>query len=154
MNPTSLDLALKVLTPVLVVGGWIVVYRLQALQARRKLLRETAEKVREAVAELLEAAISFHTKEFDVEKKVAITLALTHIEKRYQLFPKIAEGNNGCFPAVDPKRVQIPPEFMVELRQAITLTHFDEKEDPLKEGSAQVNHITAAVTCPPPAVPG
>lgn len=126
------------------VGGWVVVYRLQALQARRKLLRETAEKVRDSVSELLADAVSFHTKEFDAEKKIAITLALTHLEKRYALFPKIAGAVNSCFPAVDPKQVEIAPKFMVELRQAITLVHFDEPEPPLTQGCAQIQRITAA----------
>ena len=144
MSGLTFELFLKILTPLLVVGGWVVVYRLQALQARRKLLRETAEKVRESVTTLLEEAISFHTKEFDPEKKVAITLALTHLEKRYELFPKIAAGANSCIPAVDPKQVEIPPKFIVELRQAITLLHFDEPEQPLSQGSPQIQRITAA----------
>ncbi len=140
----TLDLLLKALTPILVVGGWAVVYRLQALQARRKLLRETAEKVRESISALLADAISFHTKEFDAEKKMAIALALTHLEQRYALFPRIAATRNSCFPAVDPKQVEIAPRFMVELRQAITLEHFDAPEPPLTQGSAQIQRITAA----------
>lgn len=126
------------------IGGWAVVYRLQALQARRKMLRETAEKVRDSVSTLLADAINFHTKEFDAEKKIAITLALTHLERRYQLFPQIAGGANNCFPAVDPKQVTIDPQFMVELRQAITLEHFDEPESPLTQTSPQIQRITAA----------
>lgn len=144
MSGLTLDISLKLLTPFLVVGGWVVVYRLQALQARRKLLRETAEKVRDSVSALLADAINFHTKEFDAEKKIAITLALTHLEKRYQLFPQIAGGNNSCFPAVDPKQVAIDAQFMVELRQAITLVHFDEPEQPLTQTSAQIQRITSS----------
>ena len=55
-----MELILKSLTPLLVVGGWIVVYQLQALQARRKLLREEVEKTRQAVEKLLEMALKFH----------------------------------------------------------------------------------------------
>lgn len=119
-------------------------YRLQALQARRKLLRETAEKVRDSVSELLAAAIIFHIKPFDEEKKIAITLALTHLEKRYKIFPQIAAGSHSCFPAVDLKLVDVPPKFMVELRQAITLMHFDGPEQPLAQGCEQIQQITAA----------
>ena len=133
------------LTPVLVVGGWVVVYRLQALQARRKHLREMAEKTREAVVQLLELAIKFHTTKFDSQQKLAIVLALTHIEKRYELFPHIAVGKNECMPsAVDPALVTINPAFLVELRQAITLDHFDGDEEPLSQGAEQVQRISAA----------
>lgn len=142
--PPSLDILLKILTPCLVVGGWIVVYRLQALQARRKVLREMVDKVRQEIEELQAAAIKFHTSDFDLEAKINISLSLTRIEKSYQLFPQIASGTCGCFPAVDPKKVVINPGYMVDLRRAITLKHFDEPGTPLKITDCQVQDIMAA----------
>lgn len=140
-----MDFFLKVLTPLLVVGGWIVVYKLQALQARRKLLREVAEKARDAVEELQVMAIKFHTSKFDGDQKLGILLAMTRIEKRYKLFPQIASGGSECAPdAVDPAIVVIDSKLMVALRRAITLEHFDVEEEPLPHGAQQVQGIMAA----------
>lgn len=140
-----MEFFLKVLTPLLVVGGWVVVYRLQAMQARRKLLREVAEKAREAVENLQEIAIKFHTSKFDPDKRLVILLAMTRIENRYKLFPQIASGGWAGFPdAVAPNLVAIDSKFMVSLRRAVTLVHFDEEEHPLPHSAPQIQDIMAA----------
>ncbi len=141
-----MELILKSLTPLLVVGGWIVVYQLQALQARRKLLREEVEKTRQAVEKLLEMALKFHTTPFDEDKRTAILLSFNDIERRYTLFPKIARARSRCLPhAVKPTLVEIDPNTFVTLRKAITLEHFEDAEaEPLKHNHKQISDIRVA----------
>lgn len=123
----------------------MVVYRLQALQVRRKHIREAAEKVREAVDEILTLATRFHTTAFDPSMQMEIIAALTQIEKRYELFPKMAAGKSECsMDAVDPAKVSISPSFIFNLRVAITSNHFDEASAPLSPRDPQIADIQSA----------
>lgn len=134
---------LSILPSALVVGGWIIVYQLQALQARRKVLREEVEKTRTAVVSLTETALRFHMKPHSVEDQMQILASITDIERRYAMFPKIAAGRSRWLPdAVQPVLTKINPELLIRLRQAITLEHFDDPQlEPLPYGSRQLTDI-------------
>lgn len=142
----DLDLAFKSLPPILVVGGWIVVYQLQALQARRKILREEVDKTRGAVEKLLDLSLKFHTSQYDDEKRTAILLAFNDVERRYSLFPRIVTSRAKCIPhAVRPDAVVVDPELLVNLRSAVTLEHFDDPQAvALAYGHKQLDEIRAA----------
>lgn len=126
-----LDLFLKSLPPLLVVGGWVVVYYVQALQNRRKLLREEADKARSAVTSLLEDAVKFHTDTFSPSARLKVLAGLNDIERRANLLPAIASKKKawGWLPLpkiADPTAVAVDAELIVRLRQSITLEHFDD----------------------------
>ncbi|WP_148237974.1 hypothetical protein [Alicycliphilus denitrificans] len=139
---------LKYLPSVLVVLGWAIAYKLQALQARRKLLREEVEKTRQAVEKLREIALQFHVNVYDPEKRGAIVIALTDIERRYGMFPEIARARSECsFNAVDISKTRVDAKYLTELRQAITLEHFEDPESaPLQHGHEQLERITVAAS--------
>lgn len=139
---------LKLLPSLLVVGGWVIVYQLQALQARRKLLREEAEKTRTAVEKLNEAALRFHMNERSESDRLVITAALTDLERRCELFPKIAASRKKWLPScVDPQKVKVDVALIVAARKAITLEHFDDPDaEALKLGSPQLEAITSSCT--------
>ena len=129
--PFYLDLFLRALPPLLVVGGWVVIYHLQALQARRKLLREEAEKARIAVTALQEAAIEFHTSTFSASRKLAVHGMLTDLDRRRDLIPALARPKQIFkfveLPLLDAQaNILIDAKLIVELRQAITLEHFED----------------------------
>jgi hypothetical protein len=140
------DTLLKLLPSALVVGGWLVVYQLQALQARRKVLREEAEKARNVVEALRAAAIKFHLTKHSAPERLSILSSITDIERRCAIFPRIASRGRSCLPhAVDPKLTIVDSKYIVRLRQAITLEHFDDPNaEPLHIGSPQVSKITDA----------
>lgn len=140
------DTFVKILPPLVIVGGWVVVYQLQALQARRKLLREEVEKTIEAVNELLDIAIRFHTTAYDESLKSSITLALTDIERRYSNFPRICTAKKSYLPnAANLEKVQVDPEYLINLRRSITIEHFDEKfEVELKHSDKKITIIRGA----------
>lgn len=141
-----LDILLKLVPSILVVGGWVVVYQLQALQARRKLLREEMDKARDAVAELQEAALRFHMSVYSVADRMLVIGLLTDIDRRLTLFPRIATSRHWFLPnSVMPQDVTVNLDYLVRLRQAITLEHFDDPEmTPLVLGDPLINNITGA----------
>ncbi|RYF60743.1 MAG: hypothetical protein EOO27_04795 [Comamonadaceae bacterium] len=146
--PFWLDLLLRALPPILVVGGWVVVYYVQALQARRKLLREEADKARTAILGLQQQAVSFHTQEFSATERLKVLAALNDVERRCQMLPNIARTKNvlgmkDVSPVDDPVSARIPTSFIVALQRAITLDHFDDPQaPPLSAGAIQIWHIT------------
>ena len=139
---------LKILPSLLVVGGWVIVYQLQALQARRKVLREEVEKARAAVLNLNGDALRFHMNVHSVPDRLAIVAALTDIERRCELFPQISIARRAWLPdAVPTTKAKIEAALIVKVRQAITLDHFDdESAGPLPVGSKQLEEITSACT--------
>lgn len=132
----------------LVVGGWIVVYQLQALQARRKLLREEADKARVAVVALQVAAVEFHTTPFSASRRLSVLGMLTDLDRRRDLIPALARPKRVFkiinLPLIKAQAdVLIDAKSIVELRQAITLEHFDdEAADPLSGEHPQLMLIT------------
>lgn len=116
----------------MVVGGWIVVYQLQALQARRKLLREEADKARVAVVALQQAAVEFHTSTFSASRRLSVLGMLTDLDRRRKLIPALARPKRVAkivtlSPVDAQANVLIEAKLIVELRQAITLEHFDDQ---------------------------
>ena len=139
---------LKILPSLLVVGGWMIVYQLQALQARRKVLREEVEKARAAVLTLNGDALRFHMSAHSIADRLALVAALTDIERRCELFPQISVARRTWLPdAVPTNKAKVDSALIVNVRQAITLNHFDdESAAPLSVGSTQLEEITAACT--------
>lgn len=121
-------------------------YQLQALQARRKILREEVDKTRVVVEKLLDISLRFHTSPYDDEKRTAILLAFNDVERRYGLFPRIVTSRAKYLPdAVRPDLVGIDPELLVNLRSAVTLEHFEDSQAAaLPHGHKQLDEIRAA----------
>ena len=147
--PGWLDFLLRAITPFLVVGGWIVVYQLQALQARRKLLREEADKARSAVYAVHELAVQFHTQDHDASRRVEVMRAVTDIERRRGMLEQIARPKRimGCTvsPLALNATAHIDADLVKRLNQAITLEHFDDPEaKAIGIGDAQIKKIDAA----------
>ncbi len=143
---SSLDTFLKVLPSLLVVGGWVVIYRLQAVQSRRKMLREYIEETREAIADLLETALRFHTDTRTVTDGMLLLGKFTDIERRLCMLPRMAQSR-WAYPKTiaDPSMMVVDLMFLVRLRQAITLDHFDDPlEAPLAFGAPQLGKIASA----------
>ena len=144
--PFWLDLVLRSLPPILVVGGWAIAYHLQGLQARRKLLREEAEGMRDAVAELHQAALEFHTNVYEESKRLLILRSITDLERRRQMLPLMGRSRSflgkDYAPVSSIEAVTIAPQLIANLNQAITLEHFDDPSaEPLKAADPQVLKI-------------
>jgi hypothetical protein len=147
--PFWLDVVLRSLTPILVVGGWVVVYQLQALQSRRKLLREEAETMRQAVHDLHELAVEFHTEAYAAPRRLEVLRRMTELERRRTVLPQIARSKRVLGFSVSPlssvAAAHIEPQLVVKLNQAITLEHFDDPTaEPLDAGSGQFQKIAQA----------
>lgn len=136
----------KYLPSILVVGGWCIAYQLQALQARRKVLREEIEKTRAAVESLNSSALGFHLEKFSAVKRWEILRAIEDVERRCTLLPVVANARALMLRRVlDPSKMTIDPRLFVELRQSITLEHFDDPDqDPLKHEAQQLRKISAS----------
>ena len=125
----------------------MVVYQLQALQARRKLLREEAEAMRDAAHELHQLAVDFHTEEYSKSKQLELLRAITDLDRRRELLPKIARAKRVSGFMVEavaggPAAVTIPAHLVVAINQAATLEHFgDPAAAPLEHSSPQVQRI-------------
>ena len=140
------DGVLRALPPFLVVVGWVFVYKLQALQARKKFLREEVEKARGAIEKLEALAIVFHTTTYSAASNFAIVSGITDIERRCSLFPKIIGAQTARrFPPRAPRLTTVEPSLFVAIRQAITLKHFDDPKDaPLSPTDLQLAEIASA----------
>ena len=124
----------------------MVIYQLQALQARRKILREEVDKAKAAVEKLRESAISLHTKAHTPLEHHSIKGMLSDIERRCNLWPGIAaKRRKWLWPAADMVQVTLDPTHMMHLRQAITLEHFDDvSASPLMHDAPQLSQIMEA----------
>ncbi|MCW5319645.1 hypothetical protein D5039_00145 [Verminephrobacter aporrectodeae subsp. tuberculatae] len=131
---------------IIVVLGWAIVYQIQALQVRRKILREEIEKTRDVIIELGKTAARFHMNPYSVEDHMSITSLLTDIERRYSMFPKIAKARRRFLPnAVEVGKIEVDPKHLVGLRQAITGTHFDDSAAlALPHSDSQFKDISSA----------
>ena len=144
--PVWLDLILRSLPPLLVVGGWAVVYQLQGLQARRKLLREEADKMRAAVHDLHQLAADFHTHAYSEHDRLKVLRAMTDLDRRREMLPRIARSKKIVFwqvsPIADVSDVSLDPRLIVSLNQAITGEHFDDPgAEPLPGDAEQLRRI-------------
>jgi len=136
----------RILPLFLVVFGWVVVYRVQSLQARKKFLREEVEKARAAIEKLESLAISFHTTPYSAASSFAILSGITDIERRCGLFPKIMKDRPANkFLRRSSRPTTVDPSLFVAIRQAITLDHFDDPAaSALPSNDLQLTKIASA----------
>lgn len=146
----TLDLIARLVTPLMVVAGWVVVYQLQGLQARRKQLREEAEKARGAVDALQRLSIAFHTAKYSSDKRLEVLVAYNDVARRCELLGLIVQPKKlfGVMELAALPRgtdVKVRPGLYIEMKQAITLDHFDDQEqEPLAPSAEQIQRIVDA----------
>lgn len=91
------------------------------------MLREEVDKARQAVEKLQETALRFHMNVYSIQDRMQIMGAITDIERRCSMFPKIGSARRAWLPhAVSPKLTSIDMKCLVVLRQVITMQHFDD----------------------------
>lgn len=142
----ALDVLQITLPAILVIVGWYVVYRLQALQVRRRSLREHVTQLRTLSKEIRGAAIDFHTGLFDVEKHEVLLELLQELDDRCALLPNMARTTSCWMPnAADVNVCGLVAREVMRFRQAITLDHFDnDQQAALVVGDPQIVQVRNA----------
>lgn len=125
LSPAVWDTLVKLLPPILIIVGWYVVVSVQALQSRRRIIREELATLRTMVGELKDAAIKFHTQSPSEDLRRNIMAQLKEIARRADLLPRIAKTNWIMLDAIPKKRLPKPTSYIIALRQAVTTHHFD-----------------------------
>lgn len=110
----------------LIIAGWFVVHHLQGFQARRRMLRERVDVARNDVRQIRDAALRFHTAPaFSPEGNESLLEMIADLDRSCKLFPNIVQGRLPGINAANPGRCRVDPTCTKQLRQAITLEHFD-----------------------------
>lgn len=137
----------KLAPSLLILIGWIVLYRIQVNQNRLKVLREDIDRASIALSDIQTDAIKYHTLGA-IESNIhpsALIASIEALSRKIQHWPNIAAGNNRFFsPPADPNCLRIDTEYMKKLRQTITLNHFDLNESPLPPSAPQLQEIQNA----------
>lgn len=135
------DVVALVIQATVIIAGWFVVHRLQGLQARRKMLRERVDLARREVRQVREAALRFHTAPaFSQERSERLVEMIADLDRSCELFPNIVRGRLSWVNAANPDRCKVDPTCTKQLRQAITLEHFDadDRWRPLQRDAKQI----------------
>lgn len=101
----------------LIIGGWFFVHKAALSRERRKEKREVIDRVLEEIRAIESIAIDFHSsKIFNKKVNSNITLRIDRLSRKLQAPPFAALG--------------ISTDLMIQIRQAITLRHFDKSDFP------------------------
>ncbi|SCZ86434.1 conserved hypothetical protein [Nitrosomonas mobilis] len=102
---------------VLIIGGWFVVHKATLSRERRKEKREIINNVLEEIRAIESIAVDFHNSViFDGKVNSNITLRIDRLSRKLQATPFAELG--------------ISRDLMIQIRQAITLKHFDKSDFP------------------------
>jgi hypothetical protein len=117
----------SVISAVLVIIGWIVVYKTQSNRERRKQIREYVSGLCDDLIALETLAVKYHTSEREEAKEQEIISKLGRLEKACSKLPRFIESQKFLFKAVDPEKLKIDSKRMQVLRQTMTLNHFGDE---------------------------
>ena len=122
-----------------IVVGWLVVHKLSAARdrdkARREMLAKTADALSDEVGKLFMSAKDYHAKGRDSALEDTLKMSLQDLSARTSLLSDISK---------DAKELGSCRSAILAMKKAITATHFEDEHDgPLKQGSQQIQTITA-----------
>lgn len=138
-------LPLNIIIPaVLVIAGWIIVYKTQANRERRKSLRDLVAGLFKDLHELEVEFIKYHTSDRDQALEYPLLAKLNRFEKSCNNIPNYFSSQWRIFVrAGNPKKVEIDLGILRGFKESLTLKHWmDEHTGKIERDNKVISDIS------------